>query len=183
MVASRLRFYRDRIRVRRDTGNTRPSPVAMMPLKWRRVLLLAAVVSSPFIWGLAVFAPDERAEDAMAGRSLQPPRPSESPPPLHSASSTASAISATPTAFLGVLTNAADPAIRGVLAGSPAAEAGLRRGDLILEIGGHSVRTGADLKGGLRLFHAGDEITVRLARESHILDVRLVVGARRASAP
>jgi S1-C subfamily serine protease len=147
------------------------------------VLLLAAIVSSPFIWGLAVFAPDERAGDALVQRSLHPLRAAEPPPLLYSASSTASAISARPTAFLGVLTNAAEPAITGVLAGSPAAEAGLRRGDLILELGGYSVRTGADLQGGLRLFHAGDEITVRLAREGHLLDVKLVLGARRASAP
>ena len=81
-----------------------------------------------------------------------------------------------------MLTDAAVPAVRGVLPGSPAAEAKLRIGDLILEVGGHPLRTGLDLHVGLRRFRPGDEITVRLAREGHLHDVRLVLVARQAAA-
>ena len=96
----------------------------MTLLALRRVLLLAAVVSSPFIWGYWVFAQDERALGLMAHPPLHRPAAS-APLPLPHSDNSSSTVLATPKAFLGVLTDAAVPAISGVLAGSPAAEAGL----------------------------------------------------------
>ena len=79
--------------------------------------------------------------------------------------------------FLGVVTDAPVPTVRGVLLGSPAAAAGLRAGDLLLEVGGHPLRTAVDLQTGLRHYRPGDEVTVRLARDRQLLDLKLVLVA------
>ena len=144
------------------------------------MLLVVAAASSPFIWNLGVLAPDPDALGHTAGRSVRPTAAHTSPF-LHWKRESASAIG-TPEAFLGVLTNAGQTEIRGVLVGSPAARAGLRRGDLILEVDGHPVSTGADLLGALQRFRARDEISLRLAREQHLVDARLVLGARHPAA-
>ena len=89
----------------------------------------------------------------------------------------ANASMVTPTAFLGVVTNASDATIRGVLPGSPAAEAGLLAGDVIIELGGRRVHVGADLQVGLLRYRAGDAVTVRVLRLNHPLHVQLVLGA------
>ena len=147
------------------------------PCASRRVLLFLVVASVPFLWSLEAVAPDGRVFGPPARRSPQSPPASARPRVPHSGSTSANASTVAPTAFLGVVTNAADSAIRGVLPGSPAAEAGLRTGDVILEVAGRPVQAGADLQVGLRGYRAGDEIAVRLVRENRPLDVRLILGA------
>ena len=72
-------------------------------------------------------------------------------------------IGATP--FLGVTVearpgSAAGVVVTGVKSSSPAARAGLEPGDLIVAVGGHSVRTHAGLVARLLLEHPGDRMSI-----------------------
>ena len=79
--------------------------------------------------------------------------------------------------FIGVVTNATDAVIRGVLEGSPAAKAGLRTGDVVLDIVGYPVHTGADLWIGLQHALAGTNISIRFVRNEDVLERCLVTEA------
>ena len=59
--------------------------------------------------------------------------------------------------------------------GSPAAEAGLRRGDVIVELGGDPIRTVEDLYSAIRRRDPGDEVELEIVRdgERETLDVTL----------
>lgn len=72
--------------------------------------------------------------------------------------------------FIGVVTNTTDAVIRGVLEGSPAAKAGLRTGDVVLDIAGYPVHTGADLWTGLQQIGAGTGIRIRVVRNQDVLE-------------
>jgi S1-C subfamily serine protease len=50
--------------------------------------------------------------------------------------------------------------IRSVQAGSPAADAGLEQGDIIVELGGTEIRTSGDLFAALAEHRAGDVVEV-----------------------
>jgi len=68
--------------------------------------------------------------------------------------------------------------LSGVSPGSPAELAGLRKGDVIVELGGVDV---ADLQGltdALRAHKAGDEVSVRVLRDDREVTVRVVLGSR-----
>ncbi len=73
-------------------------------------------------------------------------------------------------AFIGVVTNTADAIIRGVIEGSPAAKAGLRTGDVVLDIAGYPVHTGADLWTGLQRIGAGTSVRIRVVRNQDVLE-------------
>jgi len=55
----------------------------------------------------------------------------------------------------------------------PAAKAGLRAGDVLLKIGGRSVRDGGDLRDELRKAEPGSEVSVTVQREGKPLEFKL----------
>ena len=66
----------------------------------------------------------------------------------------------------------------GVTAGSPGESAGLKKGDVLVGLGGHDV---ADLQGftdALGHFRPGQEVEVVVLREGREVRVKAVLGAR-----
>jgi serine protease Do len=72
--------------------------------------------------------------------------------------------------------------IRGVEEDSPAGRAGLRRGDLIVMVGGRAVTSVDDLYSALDGLGDGDTLTVRIVRGTDELDVGVSFGAAGSSA-
>ncbi len=68
------------------------------------------------------------------------------------------------------------PVVR-VLAGSPAARAGFKEGDLVLSVGGSPVRTSSRYKGILSTYPHGEEISVRVARGLSVVEIKTVLVA------
>lgn len=66
-----------------------------------------------------------------------------------------------------------------VMVGSPAAEAGIQKGDVVLRVGKQSVSTAADVAPSVRLHPPGESIDVHLARSGE----RQQVEVKLASAP
>jgi S1-C subfamily serine protease len=90
-----------------------------------------------------------------------------------------------PTPFLGIETTSqpfagsAGPVVLGVVAGSPAASAGLSRGDVIRSIAGVSVSSPTDLTHQLDRHHVGDKIKVTwddVSGQPHQATVTLTTG-------
>jgi S1-C subfamily serine protease len=149
---------------------------------WRRVVLLVVVLTAPIAGAVVVLAPDELPPGStVVPGGMRPVLPAvpASPPFLPPAPEVPDA--AAGSAFLGVLTGPASAQIRGVLPGSPAAEAGLRTGDVILAVGGRPVRRGADLQDRIRRYRAGDEVSLHIARQGRPLELRVRLGARPPS--
>jgi hypothetical protein len=69
--------------------------------------------------------------------------------------------------------------ITGVRAGSPAEKAGLRGGDVLVELGGVALRTLDDLTFALRAHRPGDEVAVRFVRDGQPRAGRAVLEERR----
>jgi membrane-associated protease RseP (regulator of RpoE activity) len=69
--------------------------------------------------------------------------------------------------------------LSGVRAGSPAEKAGLRAGDVILELGGRRIMNLQDLTYALRSHRAGDEVEVVFSREGRSLRAKATLGERR----
>ena len=69
--------------------------------------------------------------------------------------------------------------VSGVEAGSPAANAGLRAGDVITSIGERPVRSQADVLSAVRDATPGAALDIRLMRDRKNVDVRLVVPERQ----
>jgi serine protease Do/serine protease DegQ len=67
--------------------------------------------------------------------------------------------------------------VTGVDAGSPAQQAGVRRGDVIVAINGRSVRGPADLRVKMGLVPIGEEVEFRLLREGRTLALKAQVAA------
>lgn len=67
--------------------------------------------------------------------------------------------------------------VRGVLAGGPADQAGLQRGDIITEMDGQAVKTISDINGIKNQYKAGDEVELTVVRASETLQIKLVLGA------
>jgi S1-C subfamily serine protease len=62
--------------------------------------------------------------------------------------------------------------------GSPAAKAGLQRGDVITAFDGSSIATYADLLGGLRATSPGDTVSMTIDRAGQEQKVTVTVGSR-----
>jgi S1-C subfamily serine protease len=90
-------------------------------------------------------------------------------------------------AWLGVST-ADDPSgagavIRGVVAGGPADEAGLRPGDVIVGIAGDAVRDPGDVGTEVNERDPGEEVQVRVRRDDEETDVVVRLGERPQANP
>lgn len=145
---------------------------------WRRAVLLAVVLLAPVVGAVIVLAPAELPPGStVVPGGMRPVGEGVAPPPFPRLPSPVEA-GAAEAAFLGVLTGPATPQIRGVMPGSPAAAAGLRAGDVILAVGGRPVRHGAELQERIRRYRAGDEISLRIARQGHRFELRVRLGAR-----
>lgn len=85
-------------------------------------------------------------------------------------------------AWFGSIPDLADAAdgilLDGTTPGSPAATAGLRKGDLITMMAGDTVRTLRDMVTVLRLHQPGDTIAVVYLRERKVDTVKVVLGVR-----
>jgi S1-C subfamily serine protease len=66
--------------------------------------------------------------------------------------------------------------VTGLVAGGPAATAGLRRGDIILAVDGREVDTPADLQGLIQAMDAGTEITLDVLRCEQVEQIAIVLG-------
>ena len=74
--------------------------------------------------------------------------------------------------------NEAGILLGGVTAGSPAAKAGLKKGDLIVAMGGEPVVDLREMVEVLRSHRAGDEIEVVYWRGNEEKKVKVTLGAR-----
>jgi serine protease Do len=73
------------------------------------------------------------------------------------------------------------PADRGVLVvqispGSPAEDADITRGDILLAIDGTEVETGQQLQNALQEYEPGDDVTLTFNRDGEEIDVALTLG-------
>ncbi|WP_344299206.1 S1C family serine protease [Paractinoplanes deccanensis] len=90
------------------------------------------------------------------------------------------------TAYLGIETTDSSryaattgPAVLGVVSGSPAASAGLARGDVITSVAGSTVGSATALTGLLDRYHPGDKVKVTwadVAGQAHTATVTLATG-------
>jgi S1-C subfamily serine protease len=60
---------------------------------------------------------------------------------------------------------------------SPAAKAGLKAGDVVLELGGQAIRHGGDLRRAIRNVEGGGSVTLKLQRDGKPLEVEAVLPA------
>jgi S1-C subfamily serine protease len=94
-------------------------------------------------------------------------------------------------AFLGVsVENAANNAgagVTGVQPGSPAANAGLKTGDVITKVDDTTVHSAADLIQAIRSHEPGDDVTVTYTRDGNSAQAKVTLGNRsdatRSSVP
>lgn len=66
-----------------------------------------------------------------------------------------------------------------VAANSPAAQAGLRRGDIILQIGDHPIDATHSYLNALFAYRPGDRVTVKIWREGQVLEVQVTLSEAR----
>lgn len=159
-------------------GDGDAMPTAMNGPRWRGAVLLAVVLIAPVLGGVVVLAPAELPPGStVVPGGMRPVRDDVAPPSLPQLPSPVGG-GAAEAAFLGVLTGPVTAQIKGVMPGSPAAVAGLRAGDVILAVDGRSVRRGAELQDCIRRYRAGDEVSLRIAREGRRLELRVTLGAR-----
>jgi len=76
-------------------------------------------------------------------------------------------------AVLGLRTDLGAPVVRGVIAGKPAAGAGIRAGDAIVAVDGTPVRSPADVA-AITNAHPGERVTFTLRRDGSELQTELV---------
>jgi putative serine protease PepD len=70
----------------------------------------------------------------------------------------------------------------GVVNGSPAAQAGLRTGDVVIEVDGQSIETGDALREAIDAKKPGDELELKVRRGSDERDVTVELGTRPETA-
>jgi putative serine protease PepD len=88
-------------------------------------------------------------------------------------------------AYLGVATATADESVDGaevgeVAQGSPAAEAGLKQGDVITELDGEPIGDTEDLVAAIAAHQPGDEVTVKVERGSSSRSLKVRLGSQPA---
>ncbi len=66
-----------------------------------------------------------------------------------------------------------------VVANSPADQAGLRRGDIILQIGDHPIDATHSYLNALFAYRPGDRVTVKIWREGQVLEVQVTLSEAR----
>lgn len=69
--------------------------------------------------------------------------------------------------------------VQSVTEGSPADEAGLRRGDFITHLDGQELEPTMDLAGTLIKFSPGDDVVLTVVRDDYSLDVAVTLGQAR----
>jgi putative serine protease PepD len=77
--------------------------------------------------------------------------------------------------------NRAGAAIAAVEAGSPAADAGLTEGDVVVAVGGQRVSSMTDLAAKIRTSLPGDDVTLTIERDGQELDVTVQLGTAPAN--
>jgi S1-C subfamily serine protease len=95
------------------------------------------------------------------------------------------------TAFLGVSVESVDnnggARITNVQSGSPAADAGLKTGDVITKIGDTNVQNAADIFRAVRTHSPGDSVTITYTRDGNSAQAKVQLGrlsdATRSSVP
>jgi serine protease Do len=65
-----------------------------------------------------------------------------------------------------------------VTPGGPSATAGLKSGDLILDVNGHPVTSASDLTRQVALAHAGEDLTLKIRRDGQVRDIAVRSGVR-----
>jgi putative serine protease PepD len=81
--------------------------------------------------------------------------------------------------FLGVATaGGSQPRVASVVRGGPAADAGVRRGDVIVSIDGRPVRSSADVVREVQRHRVGDRVAVVVRRGERRLELRVRLDAR-----
>src|ERR1700761_4019568 len=65
-----------------------------------------------------------------------------------------------------------------VTPGGPSAEAGLKSGDLILNLDGHTLPSASDLTRQVALAHAGEALSLQVRRDGQVRDVQVHSGTR-----
>lgn len=66
--------------------------------------------------------------------------------------------------------------VGGVFPGGPAMKAGMKEGDVIVQIGQQPIRTAADLRNALRQLKVGDTIKVTVVRDNKRLELNVTLG-------
>ncbi|GIG36046.1 S1C family serine protease [Cellulomonas pakistanensis] len=72
--------------------------------------------------------------------------------------------------------------VQSVTSGSPAADAGVREGDVIVAIDGRAVAGAESLTGYVRAYASGDEVTLTLVRDGASQDVDVTLAVRQETA-
>jgi putative serine protease PepD len=86
-------------------------------------------------------------------------------------------------AYLGVsLADDGAAKLESVVAGGPAAGAGLRTGDLVIEVAGERIETGDELREAIDARKPGDELELKVRRGSEERDVTVELGTRPETA-
>jgi S1-C subfamily serine protease len=68
----------------------------------------------------------------------------------------------------------------GVSPGSPAEQAGLRKGDVLLGLGTHDVKDLQAMTDALRAHRPGDEVLLRILRDGREQRITVTLGSRAA---
>ncbi len=86
-------------------------------------------------------------------------------------------------AYLGVsLQDDGAARLESVVTGSPAARAGLRTGDVVVEVDGKAIETGDELREAIDAKKPGDELELKVQRGNDERDVTVELGTRPATA-
>jgi len=87
--------------------------------------------------------------------------------------------------YLGVSTSpgASGPVVADITAGGPAERAGLRTGDVIVEVGGERVRTPDDVSAAIENRAPGDEVKVVVEQNGGRRTFDVELGTRPAQSP
>jgi C-terminal processing protease CtpA/Prc len=65
----------------------------------------------------------------------------------------------------------------------PAAEAGLKAGDVLLKLDGQDIRSGADLRSALADVEPGQEVALRALRDGKPIDLKVIAGGAHPTRP